>query len=240
MAKKKSGAHRSGGARPAGVSTPRRPQQVIPEAVAAAVGALDYWFVIGGHAVRCFCPYRPTRDVDFGVELPASLGELEQELSRRGRVEIVERGGATVHLRFEGVGVSIFVLPELASFTEQQRLSVTGIMATKLHAILDRGTRRDFFDLYVTMQLHQLGIAECIAAMRQVYGPDLNESLLLRALTYFEDADREAALPGEGPDDWPTVKDFFLTRVGQLLVPPLKALAIQGRVVDVRGGDEAR
>ncbi len=234
MAKKKSRAHRGGGAGKAGVSAPRPPAQVIPEPVAAAVERLDYWFVIGGHAVRCFCPYRPTRDVDFGVALPASLEALLQELSQQGEVEIIERGERTVHLRFEGTGVSIFVLPELASFTEQQRLSVTGILATKLHAILDRGTRRDFFDLYVTMQLHQLGIAECTAAMRRVYGPDLNESLLLRALTYFEDAEREAALPGEGPGDWATVQGFFLTRVGQLLVPPTKALAIQTRIVGVR------
>jgi len=240
MAKDKSGTHRRGGAGTKGVSTPRPPQEVIPEAVAVAVGTLDYWFVIGGHAVRCFCPYRPTRDVDFGVALPANLAALVEALSRRGKVEILERGEATVHLRFEGTGVSIFVLPELVSFTEGQRLSATGILATKLHAIVDRGTRRDFFDLYVTMQLHHQGIAECIAAMRQVYGPDVNESLLLRALTYFEDAEREAALPGEGPDDWATVTDFFLTRVGQLLVPPTRALAIQDRVVDVRPGDEER
>jgi len=53
-------------------------------------------------------------------------------------------------------------------------------------------------------------------------------------LTFFDDAEREARLPGEGPQDWATVKDFFLTRAGSLLVPPGRALAIQGRVVDVR------
>jgi hypothetical protein len=28
------------------------------------VGDVPYWFVIGGHAVRCLKPYRPSRDVD--------------------------------------------------------------------------------------------------------------------------------------------------------------------------------
>lgn len=212
----------------------------MPEPLARAVANLDYWFVIGGHAVRCFCPYRPTRDVDFGVALPNDLEGLLEHLARRGKVEIVERGEQTVHLRFDGVDVSVFVLAELAPFTEQRRLSVRGIVATKLHAILDRGTRRDFFDLYVTMQIHQLGIAECIAAMRDVYGSELNEPLLLRALTYFDDAEREATLPGEGTDDWHIVRDFFLSRVGQLLVPPTKLLAIQSREVDVRGTREPR
>ena len=138
-----------------------------------------------------------------------------------------------MHLRWCGVNVSIFVLETFTDFVEDRRLSVTGILATKLHAILDRGTRRDFFDLYVTLQHHRRGIAECLAAIRQVYGQPVNEHLLLRALTYFEDAEREAPLPGEGPRDWATVKDFFVRRVGDLLVPPARALAIQSQRVDV-------
>ena len=213
---------------------PYPPEQVIPIQLRRAVEDLPYWFVIGGQAVRCFCPYRPSRDVDFGVSLPRELDALVTELGRRGDVEIVERSNDTVHLRYDGIKVSIFVLDALVPFVEQRRLNVTGILATKLHAIVDRGTRRDFSDLYVTLQQHQLGIGECLAAIRKVYQTDVNEPLLLRALTYFDDAEREAMLPGEGPDDWAAVKDFLLSRVGQLLVPPNRSLTIQNRSVDVR------
>lgn len=233
MARKKPRRARGGAEAPRHLNV-RQPEDVIPERLAHAVLGVDAWFVIGGHAVRCFCPYRPSRDVDLGVGLPRELTALLDALRAAGRVEILERSADTVHLRFDGLNVSIFVLRELAHFTEERRLNLTGILATKLHAILDRGTRRDFFDLYVTMQIHRVGIAESMAAMREVYGPDLNEALLLRALCYFEDAEREAALPGEGPGDWSTVKEFFLARVGQLLVPPTKPLEIQARVVDVR------
>ena len=205
----------------------------MPLPVGRAVADLPYWFVIGGQAVRCFCPYRPSRDVDFGVTSPGDLDDLVQQLQRRGRVEIAERSVDTVHLRFDGIDVSIFVLAMLSPFVSDRRLSVTGLLATKLHAILDRGTRRDFFDLYVTLHRHALGIAECLAAMRHVYQQEINEPLLLRALTFFDDAEREAKLPGEGPDDWATVKEFFWSRVGQLLIPPSRELLIERRVVDV-------
>lgn len=195
---------------------------------------VPWWFVIGGHAVRCFCPYRPSRDVDFGVRSVESLEELLRILQSRGTVEITERGPDTVHLRFDGINVSVFVLDRLAPFVEDRRLTVTGILATKLHAILDRGFRRDFFDLYVTLQHHSLGIAECFAALRHVFRQEVGESLLLRALTYFEDAEREAPLPGEGPGDFGIVKRFFLERAGNLLLPPARVLDIQERVVDVR------
>lgn len=208
----------------------------MPAPVARAVAGLGTWFVIGGQAMRCFLPYRPSRDVDFGVRSARDLDDLVRQLERRGRVEILDRGADTVHLRFEGVDVSVFVLETLVPFVEEQRLDVTGLLGTKLHAILDRGTRRDFFDLYATLQMNGLGIAECLSAIRRVFRQEVNDALLLRALTWFQDADREAPLPGEGPKDWQTVKEFFRTRVGHLLVPPGRALEIQARVVDVANG----
>ncbi len=210
------------------------PIDVIPEALGEAVRNIPYWFVIGGQAVRCLCPYRPSRDVDFGVVRADDKDDLLRQLKSRGKVEILDEGEDTVHLRFDGIDVSVFVLDMLSPFVEERRLTERGILATKLHAILDRGVRRDFFDLYVTLQHHALGIAECLFAIREVYRQDVNESLLLRALTYFDDAEREAPLPGEGQGDWAAVKDFFLTRVGHLLIPPAKTLEIQSRVVDVR------
>ena len=54
----------------------RPPVSVLPEALGLAVEDLPHWFVIGGQAVRCFCPYRPTRDVDFGVSSAENLEDL--------------------------------------------------------------------------------------------------------------------------------------------------------------------
>jgi hypothetical protein len=195
-----------------------------------------WWFVIGGQAVRCLCPYRPSRDVNFGVGATTNLDALALSLEASGVLEVRERTDATLHAVWNGVSISVFVLPEAAAHTTGRRLSVDGILATKLHAVLDRGRRRDFFDLYVVMQQERLGIADCLNAIRVVYAQSVNDSLLLRALVYFADADEEAPLPGEGPSDWTTVKAFFERRVGDLLVPPGKALAIQANAVDVCAG----
>ena len=171
--------------------------------------------------------------VDFGVREAGSVDGLVDELQRTGATEILERGEDTVHLRWNGIDVSIFLLEGIGQFTEERRLSVEGILATKLHAIIDRGTRRDFFDLYVTLQDQRLGIATCLSALRTVYRQNINDALVLRALTYFDDAEREAPLPSEGERDWERVKEYFQSRVGQLLVPPGEPLEIQRVRIDV-------
>jgi hypothetical protein len=214
---------------------PFRPVQVIPAALARVVDPIPYWFVIGGQAVRCFAPYRPSRDVDFGVDSPVNLDDLIGQLQRSGTVEIQEREACTAHLLWNATKVSVFVLDALVSHVEERHLDVTGVLATKLHAILDRGLRRDFFDLYVMLERQKLGIIAALDAIRAVYHAEIEDGLLLRALTYFDDADREAPLPGEGTRDWGTVRDYFLQQVGALLVPPMRQLAIQAHVVDVSG-----
>lgn len=216
------------------MTTPYTPEQVIPEGLANAVQRIPYWFVIGGQAVRCFAPYRPSRDVDFGVDSAADLDDLIGQLRERGLVEIQERTPDSVHLLWNGTKVSAFVLGFLVPHVEQKHLDVNGVLATKLHAILDRGLRRDFFDVYVMLQQHRLGIVAALTAIRTVYPGPIDDGLLLRALTFFDDAEREAPLPGEGPKDFGVVKHYFMVQVGSLLVPPIRPLAIQRHVVDVR------
>jgi hypothetical protein len=216
------------------MSAAYRPDQVIPEPLAGIVSELPHWFVIGGQAIRCFAPYRPSRDVDFGVATAVDLDDLIGQLAQRGTVEMQERAADTVHLLWNGVKVSAFVVPRLSPHVEDRHLDVTGLLATKMHAILDRGLRRDFFDLYVLLEQQRLGIVSALAAVRQVHDGVVDDALLLRALSYFDDAEREARLPNEGPRDWTLVKDFFLTQVGTLLTPPRRRLAIQAEVVDVR------
>lgn len=207
------------------------PEQVIPPKLRDALRALDRWFLIGGQAVRCFKPYRPTRDVDIGVANTADFKKVSAALRRAG-AKAIESAADSVHFDLDGIDVSVFVLPRVARFVEGRRLALTGLLGTKLHAILDRGTRRDFFDLYVMMQDQHVSITDAMAALRAMHG-DLNEGLLLRALCFFDDADREARLPGEGPKDWAAVKRYFQEQVGRLVVPPLAELAIASRVVDV-------
>ena len=59
----------------------------------------------------------------------------------------------------------------------------------KLAAITGRGTKRDFIDIYFLLQ--NFSLAEMIAFYNLKY-TDGSEFLVLKSLSYFEDADADA------------------------------------------------
>jgi hypothetical protein len=70
--------------------------------------------------------------------------------------------------------------------------------------------------------------------LNEVYETEANHGPVLRALCYFDDAEQDARLPGEGLKDWSRVREFFSKAVAALIVPPVEPLVIQANVVDVR------
>ena len=62
------------------------------------------------------------------------------------------------------------------------------IAAMKVNAIIGRGTRKDFIDLYVLLQHYSL--KEIMNFYRQKY-PEFSEYRALLSMTYFEDAEMQ-------------------------------------------------
>jgi len=95
------------------------------------------------------------------------------------------------------------------TFEEIQIIGKRDLAAMKLHAIEERGTRRDFIDLFFIANDYSLD--EIIELYDQKYGV-LDDHLysIVRALNYFEDAERELSMPKMLVDvSWEDVKRFF-------------------------------
>jgi hypothetical protein len=81
----------------------------------------------------------------------------------------------------------------------------------KLAAIAKRGLRRDFWDLHAILIARDVPLGATLddyVAKYRVAEADLYH--VLRSLTYFEDAERDAFLPaGLSEADWKAIKTFF-------------------------------
>ena len=95
--------------------------------------------------------------------------------------------------------------------TSRNLASLKDIAAMKLIAITQRGTKRDFFDVYFLIK--NLGLGEIIELTQKKY-PPFNPYLALQALTYFEDAEKEKLEERKitflKPTSWKEVKEFFI------------------------------
>jgi hypothetical protein len=77
------------------------------------------------------------------------------------------------------------------------------IGAMKLSAIAGRGSKKDFIDFYFLLQLYKLD--ELLAFYKEKY-VDGSEMMVLRSLTYFDDADQQEMPKMFSSISWKEVK----------------------------------
>ena len=101
------------------------------------------------------------------------------------------------------------LLEETLPFEGIQLASLADIAAMKIHAIEDRGTRRDFVDVYSLSKKYTL--EEMLEHYQKKYSV-LEDHLysILRSLDYFEDAEQENQMPKMLTSiSWEEVKEYF-------------------------------
>ena len=87
--------------------------------------------------------------------------------------------------------------------------SVTDILLMKINAIIGRGSRKDFTEVYFILQELHLSPRQCINIFKKKYG-NYNPSIICKAMTYFVDADNEPELKLIKKVTWDSIKKYFI------------------------------
>ena len=170
--------------------------------------------LVGGTGLALQLGHRISVDLDlFGQWSPAEL--LADELKKCGTVI---RNGAQEKLQFfqiNGVKVDcvMYEYPWLDPAIEEDGLrlaSISDIAAMKINAITNRGSRKDFVDLFFIMKSHSL--KEILTWFLAKYG-DVNPAMAIRSLTYFVDAELQPMPKMLAPLDWEGVKQTIKRQV---------------------------
>lgn len=178
----------------------------------------------GGTALALHVGHRVSVDFDFFTNHevdPAAVVLAMQATSVEVRVLKLEPGTAV--MTANGVKVSLFQYPyPFAEPTERfSGATVAGtvdIAGMKLIAIMQRGARRDFVDLYTVLKTTPFRVIAHNAIQR--FGPTLIEPVIIgKALAWFADADAQPdpAYLGK-PLQWSAIKRFFRSSVSQFVL----------------------
>lgn len=173
----------------------------------------------GGTSLALQIGHRESIDIDlFGSEELDEL-EISDFLAKQGQFQILKKSKNILIYAVDGVKIDLvnYRYPWLYPFLSIENLRLSDqrdIAALKLNAISGRGSKKDFIDLFFLLEKYSL--SEMIGFYNQKY-KEGSSFLVLKSLTYFEDADLEDAPKMLIPVDWEEVKNRINNEVKNYL-----------------------
>jgi len=140
-------------------------------------------------------------------------------------VETHQRSENTLTVLFQGVKMSFFQIRDSFLFPPTRFrffdiADIRDIALMKLAAITNRGSRKDFVDLFFILQRGP-ALRDHLALMVKKYGAErTNLYQVVVSLTYFEDAEEEPMPEMLEPFDWEQCKSFFVRECRMIVLPP--------------------
>jgi len=186
--------------------------------VAAVLPLVLRYYLAGGTGLALHLGHRFSVDLDFFSPELDAVGPDERAVMRAVFADpdlaISHDKDMTFVATWRGVGVSFFRLslyPLVQTPVNVEGVplaTVEEIGAMKLAAIMSRGTRKDYVDLYFILQQTPLERLFEVASVKYAQVRTFAVSAV-RALTYFDDAET-TPMPGMiQRASWPAVKRFL-------------------------------
>ena len=172
--------------------------------------------LVGGTALALQYGHRQSIDLDFFGTLPEDKDELIDMAKQIGNVIITNKSKSIVQTVINQVKVDYVDYSRYAWIDEPVQgegfvlASDKDIAAMKINAIIGRGTRKDFIDLYVLLQHYSLD--EIMGFYKQKY-PEFSEYRALLSMTYFEDAEMQDMPKMFIETPWEDMKKTIITAV---------------------------
>jgi predicted nucleotidyltransferase component of viral defense system len=180
------------------------------------------FYLAGGTALSLQIRHRTSLDFDFYKEKNFNNDNLLMEFHKASlKGALIQKSEGTIELQIAGKNISCFYYPyklvKPLTTTEYLFLaSAPDIAAMKMIALIQRGLRRDFIDLYFLTR--EYGLREIFRWTEKKY-PLFQPYIGLQALTYFTDADKsgpDRAIRSLEPVVWDEIKKFFVHETKRL------------------------
>lgn len=179
------------------------------------------FYLAGGSGLALQLGHRVSEDMDFFTPKDFRPEALARFLETRTHYRETMVSPGTLYCDLNDVKVSFiyYPIPLVYSplvFQKMRLADWRDIMAEKFKTLSQRGSRKDFYDIYACFTINKLSIQEGSSIFRKRFaGTGINYYHILKSLAYFQEADKEPELILLKPIQWRSVKDFFLKNLKQ-------------------------
>ena len=187
-----------------------------------SLGILSEMRLVGGTSLALQIGHRKSIDIDLFGNLSAEYENLMDELKTIGEV-VPLKNSKNIHsllvndIKVDIVNYEYEWLTNKITIDNIQLASIEDIAAMKLNAIIGRGSKKDFIDLFFILKDYSL------ATLMDFYTKKYNDGstfLVLKSLTYFEDADMEEMPFMFNNIDWQTIKGNIKKAHADYIIKP--------------------
>jgi len=173
----------------------------------------QHFYLVGGTTIAIYLGHRHSVDLDWftGEGFPDAM-LLAQNIRDKGipfTTGQIERG--TLHGTISGVRVSFLeykypLIKPLINWQESacQLASLEDLASMKLSALIQRGSKKDFVDIYA-LGLKHFRLRDMLRFYQQKYSVE-DMGHVLYGLSYFDDADKERLPKMFWDVDWEIIK----------------------------------
>ena len=178
------------------------------------------FYLAGGSGLALQMGHRISEDLDFFTHRVFDPSSLAISLKANvGRLQEILAETQTFIADLDGVKCSFFyydvpLIFEAVSFHDLKIADWRDIVAEKFKTIAQRGSKKDFFDIFCCLRMEKLSLEEAVSIFKKRFqSSGVNLYHVLRSLTYFEEADQEPDpnMKRGFESSWEEVKSFFLT-----------------------------
>jgi len=176
------------------------------------------FYLAGGTALALQIGHRTSLDFDFYTEKKFDPEKLHQKLREKFKETILlQKAEDTLIVNIKNVAISFFRYPYPLVYSCPEidgvlLASKQDIAAMKIIALSDRGTKRDFIDVYFLLK--EFSLKKILEFTKKKY-PQFNIYVGLRGLTYFVDAEKkqQRRLYLFQSVSWSKIKRFLIEEV---------------------------
>ncbi|MFZ4543624.1 MAG: nucleotidyl transferase AbiEii/AbiGii toxin family protein [Saprospiraceae bacterium] len=172
------------------------------------ISELSDFSLAGGTALALQIGHRISYDLDLFADSTIENELILDLLHPIIKVEILQQTKNILILDAEGIKLDFvkYRYPTLSAVNEIEEIrlySIKDIAAMKLAAIAGRGRKRDFVDLYFLLK--EFKLTEIVNFYLQKYS-DSSEMMMVRSLSYFDDANNDEDVVLTIPLEWDMIK----------------------------------
>lgn len=177
--------------------------------------AFNKFLLVGGTSLALQIGHRISVDIDLFGEQELNEPELSSIINKFGKSTLLNSSPNVLVYEINGIKLDIVNYPypwlELPLIEGNLRLAqFSDIGAMKLNAIAGRGSKKDFIDLFFLLKIFTL--SELMKAYLKKYSNG-SEFLVLKSLSYFDDADQEPSPKMIVPITWKEIKSKLINEI---------------------------